>query len=179
MEVQGQTDTGRDCQEPQHHHCCFGRPPRGLFSVAPLILKAWALLCCAVNRIEAAAAVMLCRPSRRCLFSVVPSNLKAWALLCCAVIDNEAAAAALLRCPSCRCLFPAAAGYDCFLRVTNPHEFEVDGVQFLGTSGQNVDDIAKYSRISDRCAAHRGVCTAQVVCVHRSCLDGLCWLDCT
>jgi len=30
-------------------------------------------------------------------------------------------------------------------RVTNPHEFEVDGVSFLGTSGQNIDDIYKYS----------------------------------
>lgn len=94
----------RDCQEPQHHHCCFGRPPRGLFSAAPLLMKAWALLCCAVNSIEAAAAVMLCRPSRRCLFSVVPSNLKAWALLCCAVIDNKAAA--LL---PCRVATPAGA----------------------------------------------------------------------
>jgi len=30
-------------------------------------------------------------------------------------------------------------------RVTNPHEFEVDGISFLGTSGQNLDDIYKYS----------------------------------
>jgi DNA polymerase delta subunit 2 len=35
-------------------------------------------------------------------------------------------------------------------RVTNPHEFEVDGVQFLGTAGQNVDDVYKYSAMEDR-----------------------------
>lgn len=29
--------------------------------------------------------------------------------------------------------------------MTNPHEFEVDGISFLGTSGQNIDDIYKYS----------------------------------
>ena len=38
----------------------------------------------------------------------------------------------------------------CFHRVTNPHEFEIDGVSFLGTSGQNIDDIYKYSVEEDR-----------------------------
>ena len=49
-----------------------------------------------------------------------------------------------------RCLFPAATGYGSCNRVTNPHEFDVDGLQLLGTSGQNVDDLAKYSRQTDR-----------------------------
>lgn len=35
-------------------------------------------------------------------------------------------------------------------RVTNPHEFVANGVKFLGTSGQNVDDIYKYSSQEDR-----------------------------
>jgi len=35
-------------------------------------------------------------------------------------------------------------------RVTNPHEFEVDGVCFLGTSGQNIEDIDRYSIDEDR-----------------------------
>lgn len=34
--------------------------------------------------------------------------------------------------------------------MTNPHEFEVDGVSILGTSGQNVDDVYKYSKQEDR-----------------------------
>ena len=34
-------------------------------------------------------------------------------------------------------------------RVTNPHQFELDGVSFLGTSGQNVDDVIKYSQQED------------------------------
>ena len=34
--------------------------------------------------------------------------------------------------------------------MTNPHEFTVDGVHMLGTSGQNVDDVAKYSTEDDR-----------------------------
>lgn len=37
-----------------------------------------------------------------------------------------------------------------YCRVTNPHEFEVDGLQFLGTSGQNVEDVYKYSTREDR-----------------------------
>lgn len=37
-------------------------------------------------------------------------------------------------------------------RVTNPHEFEVDGVTFLGTSGQNLEDIDRYSTETERLA---------------------------
>lgn len=38
-------------------------------------------------------------------------------------------------------------------RVTNPHEFEVDGVAFMGTSGQNVADVLRYSEGDDACDA--------------------------
>lgn len=52
--------------------------------------------------------------------------------------------------PFHRCLFPAATSYGSFHRSTNPHEFELDGVVLLGSSGQGVDDAAKYSRVEDR-----------------------------
>lgn len=52
--------------------------------------------------------------------------------------------------PLHRCLFPGAAAYGSFRRVTNPHECEIDGVRLLGVSGQNVDDMYKYSRGHDR-----------------------------
>ncbi|MEW5307844.1 MAG: hypothetical protein WDW36_010217 [Sanguina aurantia] len=54
--------------------------------------------------------------------------------------------------PLHRCLFPGAARFASLTRVTNPHELELDGVRLLGTGGQNLDDIAKYSRHEDRLA---------------------------
>lgn len=44
-----------------------------------------------------------------------------------------------------RCLFPGSANFNTFRSCTNPHSFELDNVRFLGTSGQNIDDLAKYS----------------------------------
>ena len=36
------------------------------------------------------------------------------------------------------------------LRATNPHAFDLGGVSFLGTSGQNVDDVLRYSTLRGR-----------------------------
>ncbi|EPS71644.1 hypothetical protein M569_03114, partial [Genlisea aurea] len=47
--------------------------------------------------------------------------------------------------PLHRCLFPGSRTYNTFRSCTNPHSFELDDVRFLGTSGQNIDDLAKYS----------------------------------
>lgn len=48
--------------------------------------------------------------------------------------------------PLHQCLFPGAAPYSSFKRVTNPHMVGLNGVRLLGTSGQNIDDMAKYTR---------------------------------
>ncbi|UPR01587.1 small subunit of DNA polymerase delta [Chloropicon primus] len=55
--------------------------------------------------------------------------------------------------PLHRCLLPSTTCYSNVGRVTNPHGFEVDGVSFLGTSGQNIDDVMKYVAHEDRLGA--------------------------
>ncbi|CAN4106406.1 unnamed protein product [Withania somnifera] len=47
--------------------------------------------------------------------------------------------------PLHRCLFPGSSAYNTFRSCTNPHCFELDNIRFLGTSGQNIDDLGKYS----------------------------------
>ena len=54
-------------------------------------------------------------------------------------------------------------------RVTNPHEFDVDGVTFLGTSGQNLDDI-------DRCGARCAALVVSAMCLLRC--SHCCWQLC-
>ncbi|KAA8907445.1 DNA polymeras-like protein subunit delta-2 [Sphaerosporella brunnea] len=51
-------------------------------------------------------------------------------------------------------LFPTAKLWDgsTFERVTNPWVGEIDGVSFLATSGQNLDDMYKYVEGNDRLA---------------------------
>ena len=61
--------------------------------------------------------------------------------------------------PLCTCLAwrlactepPWSAGsYSSYNAVTNPYAANVDEVRILGTSGQNVDDVHKYSAGTDR-----------------------------
>ena len=47
-------------------------------------------------------------------------------------------------------LLPGARAFAGFKRSTNPCWFELAGRTFLGTSGQNIDDIFKYLDTEDR-----------------------------
>ncbi|KAM6289071.1 LOW QUALITY PROTEIN: DNA polymerase delta subunit 2 [Aegotheles albertisi] len=51
--------------------------------------------------------------------------------------------------PLHRCMLPLASALATLHLVTNPYQADVDGVRFLGTSGQNVSDIFKYSSMDD------------------------------
>ncbi|XP_061207820.1 DNA polymerase delta subunit 2 [Neopsephotus bourkii] len=51
--------------------------------------------------------------------------------------------------PLHHCMLPLASAYATLRLVTNPYQADVDGVRFLGTSGQNVSDIFKYSSMDD------------------------------
>nr|XP_030145971.3 DNA polymerase delta subunit 2 [Taeniopygia guttata] len=51
--------------------------------------------------------------------------------------------------PLHRCMLPLASAYATLRLVTNPYQASLDGVRFLGTSGQNISDIFKYSSMDD------------------------------
>ncbi|KAJ9181173.1 hypothetical protein P3X46_009329 [Hevea brasiliensis] len=63
---------------------------------------------------------------------------------------NDPANFSLPQQPLHRCLFPGSAAYNTFRSCTNPHCFELDNIRFLGTSGQNIDDLEKYSEAKDK-----------------------------
>jgi DNA polymerase delta subunit 2 len=46
-------------------------------------------------------------------------------------------------------MFPNSSIYDSFDLVINPYKFKLDELTCLGTSGQNIDNIKKYSNISN------------------------------
>ncbi|KAK9069204.1 hypothetical protein SSX86_013320 [Deinandra increscens subsp. villosa] len=62
---------------------------------------------------------------------------------------NDPANFAMPQQPLNRCLFPGSSAYNTFRSCTNPHLFDVDNVRFLGTSGQNIDDLGRYSEAKD------------------------------
>ncbi|NXR09899.1 DPOD2 polymerase, partial [Semnornis frantzii] len=51
--------------------------------------------------------------------------------------------------PLHHCMLPLSRAYSTLQLVTNPYQATLDGVRFLGTSGQNISDIFKYSSMED------------------------------
>ncbi|KAM6965723.1 DNA polymerase delta subunit 2 [Aplochiton taeniatus] len=49
--------------------------------------------------------------------------------------------------PLHRCMFPLSTTYPTLQLTTNPYQASIDSLRFLGTSGQNVSDIQKYSSL--------------------------------
>ncbi|XP_061762792.1 DNA polymerase delta subunit 2 [Nerophis ophidion] len=50
--------------------------------------------------------------------------------------------------PLHRCMFPLSSVYPTLKLSSNPYQATVDGVRFLGTSGQNVSNIMQYSSMN-------------------------------
>jgi DNA polymerase delta subunit 2 len=48
------------------------------------------------------------------------------------------------------CLFPQSYILPSFNSVTNPHDCSIEGVSFLGTSGQPIDNIYRYTKPTSR-----------------------------
>lgn len=59
--------------------------------------------------------------------------------------------------PMHHCMFPSCAPLGSFQCVTNPYEFHIEDRRILGTSGQNVTNIQKYSQIEDYLDALKSV----------------------
>lgn len=51
--------------------------------------------------------------------------------------------------PLHKCLFPQSAAFPTFHTVSNPHAFRVENRLVVGTSGQPVEDIQRYSSLTD------------------------------
>ncbi|KRZ95801.1 DNA polymerase delta subunit 2 [Trichinella sp. T8] len=66
--------------------------------------------------------------------------------------------------PLHKCLFPKSGKIDTLNRATNPYWASIDGVEFLGTSGQNVDDIYRFSSCEDRLTIMKNTLTWGHLC---------------
>lgn len=59
--------------------------------------------------------------------------------------------------PMHHCMFPNSAPCGSFKCVTNPYEFYIEDRLVLGTSGQNITNIQKYSHIDDSLDALKSI----------------------
>ncbi|KAL9275982.1 DNA polymerase delta small subunit-like protein [Drosera capensis] len=64
--------------------------------------------------------------------------------------SNDPANFSLPQQPLNKCLFRGVSSCEAFRSCTNPHFFELDNINFLGTSGQNIEDLDKYSSAKDK-----------------------------
>ncbi|XP_050433902.1 DNA polymerase delta subunit 2 [Adelges cooleyi] len=48
-----------------------------------------------------------------------------------------------------KCLFPKTSEYSSLHRVTNPNKFEIEGNLIMGSSGQTVQDVQRFSNLED------------------------------
>ncbi|VVC35969.1 Hypothetical protein CINCED_3A012978 [Cinara cedri] len=48
-----------------------------------------------------------------------------------------------------KCLFPKASEYSGLHRVTNPNQFEIEGRLMIGSSGQNIQDVLRFTNLED------------------------------
>lgn len=64
--------------------------------------------------------------------------------------EQEPTTSTMPQSPIHRGILPLASKQETFQAVMNPYAFEVDGLRFLGTSGQNLDDVWRYSDVEDR-----------------------------
>ncbi|KAK8496629.1 hypothetical protein V6N12_020076 [Hibiscus sabdariffa] len=81
-----------------------------------------------------------------------------------------------------RCLFPGSATYNTFRSCTNPHCFELDNIRFLGTSGQNIDDltncpdvyfVGNQKKYETRLVKGLEGQSVRLICIPRFCETGL------
>lgn len=64
--------------------------------------------------------------------------------------ENDLSTVALPQKPIPKTLFPSIAKYNNVKFSSNPNGFDLDGVRFIGTSGQSLDDCYRHCLTEDR-----------------------------